>query len=37
VHTHFSFDRQLSDTVDMYRSLVKLQGKKPESHNPESE
>jgi len=26
VHTHFSFDRQLHDTIDMYRSLVKLQG-----------
>ncbi len=26
VHTHFTFDRQLKDTVDMYRSLIRLQG-----------
>jgi glycosyltransferase involved in cell wall biosynthesis len=26
VHTHFSFDRQLKDTIDLYRSLVSLQG-----------
>jgi glycosyltransferase involved in cell wall biosynthesis len=26
VHTHFTFDRQLKDTIDLYRSLVTLQG-----------
>ncbi len=26
VHSHFSFDRQLRDTIDLYRSLVRLQG-----------
>jgi glycosyltransferase involved in cell wall biosynthesis len=26
VHTHFTFDRQLADTIDLYRSLVRLQG-----------
>jgi glycosyltransferase involved in cell wall biosynthesis len=26
VHSHFSFGRQLEDTIDLYRSLVKLQG-----------
>jgi glycosyltransferase involved in cell wall biosynthesis len=27
VHSHFSFDRQLDDTVDLYRSLIALQSK----------
>jgi glycosyltransferase involved in cell wall biosynthesis len=26
VHTHFTFQRQLVDTIDLYRSLIKLQG-----------
>ena len=26
VHQHFTFDRQLNDTIDLYRSLVNLQG-----------
>jgi glycosyltransferase involved in cell wall biosynthesis len=26
VHQHFTFDRQLKDTIDMYRSLIQLQG-----------
>ncbi len=26
VQTHFSFDRQLQDTIDLYRSLLSLQG-----------
>ncbi len=27
IHTHFSFARQLRETIDLYRSLLKLQGK----------
>ena len=39
VHTNFSFDRQVKDTVDLYRSLVSLQGEgeKPETRNQKSE
>lgn len=38
VHEHFSFDRQLRDTIDLYRSLVKLQGQdEAEKQNPKLE
>jgi glycosyltransferase involved in cell wall biosynthesis len=38
VHSHFTYDRQLHDTIDLYRSLVKLQGsEKPETRNQKSE
>jgi glycosyltransferase involved in cell wall biosynthesis len=39
VHTHFSFDRQVKDTIDLYRSLVCLQSNegKSEARNQKSE